>query len=104
VAGEWIVRNRPRTVEDWVFAPVLAFFGGLAVVSGFFAAVVGWPLTLVVIARERRFRRERRAAAAAEEERELLEEVRRWMREQPAALTSDASDPSSRPIPPGGKL
>lgn len=73
-ALRWLSVNRPRTVEDWVFAPVIAMAAvGLAFVT-YVAAAFLWPAVAGVIFEEkRRVRGERRLRDAQEEEALFLE-------------------------------
>ncbi len=72
----WIRSNPPRSVEDWVFVPILIPIGMTVCVVGLWAGSLLWPMTAFIGWRSRRERIALAAAAEIEEERLLLEDIR----------------------------
>ncbi len=73
----WIASNPPRSVEDWVFVPVLIPIGVTLCIFGLTMGSFLWPMTAIVAWRSRQERISLEAAAEIEEDRLLLEDVRR---------------------------
>ena len=77
---KWLKANRPETVEDWVFTPVLAVLAVGMVGVGVWFTLAAWPVVAWVVYHERQRGHALRRTQADSEDRELLEEVRQLKR------------------------
>ena len=72
----WLWTHRPRKVDEWLRAVLVAVLGVLVAMVVMSVTILGWPLVLSAALLQEKRNRARRRAIEVEEDEALLQEVR----------------------------